>query len=96
MPLDYQADENCMDAGKVASPPLEIYSDKWGKQLLTWGVETRGCISVMKMLEKEFNLGGLTSTGIRPVAAEERTDTQFNKIFFLWFSANFNILSYVT
>ncbi|TFK62228.1 cytosine-purine permease [Pluteus cervinus] len=36
----------------------------------------------------------LDCTGIRPVPLEERTDTQYSKIFFIWFSANFNILSF--
>ncbi|KAG6812526.1 hypothetical protein H0H92_002417 [Tricholoma furcatifolium] len=32
--------------------------------------------------------------GIIPVAYEDRTDTQFMKIFFIWFSMNVNILSF--
>ncbi|KAF8636998.1 hypothetical protein AX17_003111 [Amanita inopinata Kibby_2008] len=37
---------------------------------------------------------GVESRGIRPVPLEERTDTHVYKIFFIWFSANFNILSF--
>ena len=37
----------------------------------------------------------LHSTGIRPVNIEERTETHFIKIFFVWLSANMNILSCV-
>jgi len=37
---------------------------------------------------------GVESRGIRPVPVGERTDTQFSKIFFIWFSANTNILSF--
>ena len=33
--------------------------------------------------------------GIRPVAVIDRTETHFIKIFFIWFSANTNILSCV-
>ena len=33
--------------------------------------------------------------GIRPVAVEDRTETNFINIFFLWFSANTNILACV-
>jgi purine-cytosine permease-like protein len=33
--------------------------------------------------------------GVWPVPTEERTDAQFSKIFFIWFSANTNILSCV-
>jgi hypothetical protein len=33
--------------------------------------------------------------GIHPVAVEDRTETHFIKIFFIWMSANMNILSCV-
>jgi NCS1 nucleoside transporter family len=71
-----QVGQESIDIEKAVSPPSsETYSDKWGKQLLTWGVEARG---------------------IRPVPMEERIDKQFSKIFFIWFSMNFNILSFST
>ncbi|PFH47937.1 hypothetical protein AMATHDRAFT_76967 [Amanita thiersii Skay4041] len=37
---------------------------------------------------------GVESRGIIPVPIEERTDRTVSKIFFIWFSANFNILSF--
>ncbi|KAG6849892.1 hypothetical protein H0H93_003906 [Arthromyces matolae] len=37
---------------------------------------------------------GIEARGIHPVQYDERTDTQFKKIFFIWFSMNFNILSF--
>ncbi|KAG5642599.1 hypothetical protein DXG03_002497 [Asterophora parasitica] len=37
---------------------------------------------------------GVESRGIQPVPPEERTDTQYHKIFFIWLSANTNILSF--
>ncbi|KAF8223465.1 NCS cytosine-purine permease [Tricholoma matsutake] len=37
---------------------------------------------------------GVESRGIRPAPVAERTDTQFSKIFFIWFSSNTNILSF--
>ncbi|KAF5342906.1 hypothetical protein D9758_015405 [Tetrapyrgos nigripes] len=37
---------------------------------------------------------GIETRGIQPVPFEERTDEQFFKIFFLWFTANFGILSF--
>ncbi|KAH8830062.1 NCS cytosine-purine permease [Flagelloscypha sp. PMI_526] len=37
---------------------------------------------------------GVETRGILPVPEEGRTDTQFFKIFFVWFTANFNILSF--
>lgn len=67
------------------------YSDKWSKQLLLWGVEARGTLAD---LTECLELRGYMNTGIRPVQPEERTDTQFSKIFFIWFTMNFNILSY--
>ncbi|KAF8268421.1 NCS cytosine-purine permease [Lactarius quietus] len=37
---------------------------------------------------------GVEVRGIHPVAFEDRKETQFNKIFFIWMSANTNILSF--
>lgn len=37
---------------------------------------------------------GVEARGILPVPPEHRTDTQYSKIFFVWFSMNFNILSF--
>lgn len=39
---------------------------------------------------------GVEERGIVPVPDEQRTDRQFYKIFFVWFSMNFNILSFST
>ncbi|KAH7911184.1 permease for cytosine/purines, uracil, thiamine, allantoin-domain-containing protein [Hygrophoropsis aurantiaca] len=39
---------------------------------------------------------GVEERGTVPVPYEQRTDTQFYKIFFVWFSMNFNILSFST
>ncbi|EAU81390.1 purine-cytosine permease [Coprinopsis cinerea okayama7 len=57
----------------VESVPSAVYSDKWTKRLLKFGVEDRG---------------------IQPVPEERRTDTQFFKVFFIWFSWNINILTF--
>lgn len=35
---------------------------------------------------------GLETRGMQPVPLEERTDTRFINIFFLWFTMNVNIL----
>ncbi|KAF8991748.1 cytosine-purine permease [Cyathus striatus] len=37
---------------------------------------------------------GVEVRGIQPIPQEERTDAQFSKIFFIWFSANINVLSF--
>ncbi|KAL6303234.1 NCS cytosine-purine permease [Sparassis latifolia] len=37
---------------------------------------------------------GVEARGILPVPVEHRTDTQYHKLFFIWLSANFNILSF--
>ncbi|THH07047.1 hypothetical protein EW145_g3654 [Phellinidium pouzarii] len=39
---------------------------------------------------------GVEARGIYPVPRESRTDQHFHKIFFIWFAANFNILSVST
>lgn len=45
-------------------------------------------------LSRRLLTWGVESRGIDPVAVEDRKETQFNKIFFIWLSANANILSF--
>ncbi|KAJ3871815.1 permease for cytosine/purines, uracil, thiamine, allantoin-domain-containing protein [Lentinula edodes] len=37
---------------------------------------------------------GVESRGISPVPSSQRTDTSYYKLFFIWFTMNFNILSF--
>ncbi|KAJ1310239.1 hypothetical protein OPQ81_006981 [Rhizoctonia solani] len=43
---------------------------------------------------KQLGTWGVESRGIYPVPAEQRTDPQFSKSFFVWLSCNLNILSF--
>ncbi|KAG9218319.1 hypothetical protein CCMSSC00406_0007310 [Pleurotus cornucopiae] len=45
-------------------------------------------------LGQKLKRWGVESTGIQPIPVEERTDTQYHKLFFFWFTANVNILSF--
>ncbi|KAH9985669.1 permease for cytosine/purines, uracil, thiamine, allantoin-domain-containing protein [Russula compacta] len=45
-------------------------------------------------LSKKLLTLGVEARGIHPVAIEDRTEKRFIKIFFIWFSANTNILSF--
>ncbi|KAH9051848.1 NCS cytosine-purine permease [Lactarius vividus] len=45
-------------------------------------------------LSRRLLTWGVELRGIHPVAIEDRKETQFNKIFFIWLSANTNILSF--
>ena len=77
------------------------------KKLLTWGVEARGeylasCSwnSTFDQSTRPRDIADLIRApanlpGISPVPAKERTETRFIKIFFIWLSANTNILSCV-
>ena len=68
------------------------YDHAWTRKLLRWGLETRGTYIYGRfypsMCPSLFLFAGIT-----PVAESERVDTQYSKIFFIWLSANFNILS---
>ena len=64
------------------------------RRLLTWGVELRGLSQISNSRRSLADLL-VHATGIHPVAIEDRKETQFNKIFFIWLSANTNILSCV-
>jgi hypothetical protein len=67
------------------------------EKLLDWGVEERGAYRMILTSQPNQRTVGLPchSIGIRPVDIEERTETHFIKIFFVWLSANMNILSCV-
>jgi hypothetical protein len=52
--------------------------------------------NVTRFLSEKFLAWGVEARGIHPVAVEDRTETHFIKIFFIWFSANTNILSFAT
>ena len=57
------------------------------KALIVWG-RIAGYVFLARL-----SFGIRTLVGIQPVPVEERIDTQFSKIFFLWFSWNVNILT---
>jgi hypothetical protein len=63
----------------------------WTRTMMRYGVEARG----QHCLSGQFENTGLTGSGILPVPPEHRTDSQYSKIFFVWFAINFNILSSV-
>ncbi|KAL4261631.1 purine-cytosine permease (2.A.39) family protein [Pleurotus pulmonarius] len=46
------------------------------------------------VLGQKLGRWGVESTGIQLIPVEERTDTQYHKLFFFWFTANVNILSF--
>lgn len=81
---------------------LSIFSNRWSRKLLSWGVESRGTgfflfssyhpqpPSSVWCVHRDC-----TVTGIVPVPVVERTDTKFSKIFFIWYTGNFNILPFV-
>ncbi|KAK0444534.1 uncharacterized protein EV420DRAFT_1574324 [Desarmillaria tabescens] len=54
---------------------------------------TRGDSSLTKWSQRLLSWG-VEGRGIIPVAPEDRTDTQYYKIFFLWLAFNVNILSF--
>lgn len=67
------------------------FRNRWTEKLLQLGVEARG----QSILGQYRFQGTKLVLGIYPVPEEKRTDRQFSKIFFIWFSMNFNILAYV-
>ncbi|KAH9974795.1 cytosine-purine permease [Lactifluus volemus] len=52
--------------------------------------------AMKQFLLKKLLTWGVELRGIHPVAVQDRTETHFNKIFFIWLSANTNILSFST
>ncbi|TFY57627.1 hypothetical protein EVJ58_g6913 [Rhodofomes roseus] len=60
-------------------------------RLARWGVETNGCVFSPPFGIEEA--GHETFHSITPVLPEQRTDRRLYQMFFVWFSANLNILT---
>jgi cytosine/uracil/thiamine/allantoin permease len=57
---------------------------------------TTSASKVTRFLSEKLLALGVEERGIHPVAVEDRTETQFIKIFFIWLSANTNILTFAS
>lgn len=64
----------------VADPPVEVSEAE--SQVLS-----RSSIWLYRLRR-----WGLETQGMQPVPIEERTDTRFINIFFMWFTMNVNVL----
>ena len=80
-----------VEEGRVCSTDsAERKENSWIRNLFNRGVESRGVL--LQLSTKPFPQ---QSTGISPVPLDKRVNRPYTKIFFIWFSMNFNILSYV-
>ena len=80
-----------VEEGRVSSTDSALRKENsWVRNLFNRGVETRGLL-----LQFSTKLFPQQSTGISPVPLDKRVNRPYTKIFFIWFSMNFNILSYV-
>jgi len=82
-----EKDVAVLEEGRVSSTNKK---KKRISNLFDWGVEARG-------LSDNYSTGSFSqhSTGISPIPLDKRVNRPYSKIFFIWFSMNFNILSYV-
>ena len=98
--------DDCEHSETLSLDPPEAKATHFlSRKLLTWGVEARGKYFVSRSWNSIFDQSArprdianlirapANLTGISPVPVEERTETRFIKIFFIWLSANANILS---
>lgn len=87
-------DDKTPEVVDVQSLDRGVYKDRWTRRLLRIGVEDRGthCSNLYRH-GVPADQGPLRPLGIQPVPEEQRTDTQYNKLFFIWFSWNVNILT---
>ena len=73
---------------------------RFTKLLLKWGIETHGCVDMFLVGRTSKSSKLLTCPGqhynlcsITPIPPEDRTDTRLYQMFFIWCSANLNILA---
>ncbi|PPQ80373.1 hypothetical protein CVT26_008274 [Gymnopilus dilepis] len=64
----------------------------WMKKLATWGVEERG--QIFFCCRRGTSNVNVSCLGIVPVPLEARTDEQYSKLCFVWFSSNLTILTF--
>ncbi|KAH9991541.1 hypothetical protein BJV77DRAFT_521948 [Russula vinacea] len=88
----------CMgDSAKMRSPTktsIQVENSSFKDSVTpTW---TTSAANVTRLLSEKLSTWGVEERGIRPVAVEDRTETHFIKIFFVWLSANTNILSFAS
>ncbi|KAN0107482.1 NCS cytosine-purine permease [Russula decolorans] len=57
---------------------------------------TTSAANLIRFLSQKLLTWGVEARGIHPVAVEDRTERHFIKIFFIWMSANMNILSFAS
>ncbi|KAI9510190.1 NCS cytosine-purine permease [Russula earlei] len=79
--------------GSADSNPVTFEKEAWVPLLLHLQLPLP---TVAGVLQGKLATWGVEERGIHPVAVEDRTETHFIKIFFVWFSANTNILSFST
>ena len=86
------AEETLGDQVIIDEVELGQVAKRWTRAMVKYGVEARGQHSDLPV---RIDYRPIFFSGILPVPPERRTDTQYSKIFFVWFSMNFNILSFV-
>ncbi|KAI0711159.1 NCS cytosine-purine permease [Cerioporus squamosus] len=79
------------DESKVVEPHVDIEQDAASSHELSYA--TKDWHYSHRWTRKLLELG-LETRGITPVTQRERVDTHYYKIFFIWLSFNFNILSF--
>lgn len=84
---DYQEETYDAESAQVAK--------RWTHAMAKYGIEARGVSRAQRPWPIRDPNAEPVVSGILPVPPERRTDTQYSKIFFIWFSMNFNILSFV-
>ncbi|KAG9218316.1 hypothetical protein CCMSSC00406_0007313 [Pleurotus cornucopiae] len=57
-------------------------------------VQPTSRIVLLSTLAQRLRLWGVETRGIQPIPETERTDTRYNRIFFIWLRSNFNILRF--
>ena len=89
-------------ADEKALAPAGGFMQRVTAQLARWGLETNGCVLRASCSPAAGGRGCVLTRedgGIRcritPIPEEERTDRRLYQFFFVWFSANANILTCV-
>ncbi|KAG0707997.1 cytosine-purine permease [Suillus ampliporus] len=90
---DVTAEEKQVESNSGSTPDLACDSSKPAGNDLEDSRYHTGFLRRITLLLSRY---GIETHGIAPVPVEERLDTRWYQMFFVWFSANMNILTFST
>ena len=87
-------DDKALTNDPITTPTQISWMKKTTNFLAHWGIETNGSVPLL-VYSTAYELADTRRClcSISPILPEDRNDTKLYQMFFVWFSANINILA---